>query len=440
MGRPKRKSGRSSGSRKRPKVSRRLKRWIETVQEDRCDDDCGGHGHPVDLTIWITRAVLKDDFHPVLKEKESVNTPEELPSSSLSTAQECSINADTTVGKQTRAATGSAGPIATEVVSPGNHQQDVPTDDAPERTNERTPLDKQDNSTPAFAPRIIVRKSHAAQQPRPSFRATPDFCHLPHGDCGDGIVNPYEYNKNNKNESSSGPNGTDSAAIFVENKYWAQRKRLFRRYDDGIQLDREGWFSVTPEIIANHIAERMCAHVSSENDKHEKEPSQKLVVLDAFTGVGGNAIAFALRPEVDRVVCVDLNPNRLQMAAHNCQVYEIPPEKLVFICADACDVMQRYQNGKLCQISSSDPATDQEGHSKAASTTVPNSKNQLDMAFGGIDLLPDRIDAIFLSPPWGGPNYENANGSDGFDLQCIQVNESCNGEDLLQYAKEALPN
>ena len=62
------------------------------------------------------------------------------------------------------------------------------------------------------------------------------------------------------------------------------------------------------------------------------------------------------------------------------------------------------------------------------------------MTFCGIDLLPDHIDAIFLSPPWGEPNYENANGSDGFDLQCIQVNESCNGEDLLQYAKEALPN
>jgi len=257
-------------------------------------------------------------------------------------------------------------------------------------------------------------------------------------------------NNDNKNDSSSNdPNqrsdATGSAtAVFVENKYWAQRKRLFRRYDDGIQLDREGWFSVTPEVIANHIAERMCAHVSSsseeenDDDDNMQEPKQKLVVLDAFTGVGGNVIAFALRPEVDRVICVDFDPNRLQMAAHNCRVYEIPPEKLVFVCADACDVLQHYQNGKLCPTTSSDPATEQEGHRKSASDNKPHSKNQSDRTFGGIELLPDRIDAIFLSPPWGGPNYEDANGSDGFDLQCIRVNDSCNGEDLLRYAKEAL--
>lgn len=37
-------------------------------------------------------------------------------------------------------------------------------------------------------------------------------------------------------------------------KYWAQRYRLFSRFDEGIQLDRESWYSVTPEKIAEHIA------------------------------------------------------------------------------------------------------------------------------------------------------------------------------------------
>ena len=41
-------------------------------------------------------------------------------------------------------------------------------------------------------------------------------------------------------------------------KYWEQRYRFFSRYDHGIQLDAEGFFSVTPESIAIHIAER-CA-------------------------------------------------------------------------------------------------------------------------------------------------------------------------------------
>lgn len=39
----------------------------------------------------------------------------------------------------------------------------------------------------------------------------------------------------------------------------------------------EGWFSVTPEKIAEHIAERC----------------QCDLIIDAFCGVGGNAIQFA---------------------------------------------------------------------------------------------------------------------------------------------------
>jgi hypothetical protein len=42
-------------------------------------------------------------------------------------------------------------------------------------------------------------------------------------------------------------------------QYWAQRYRLFSRYDEGIQLDEESWYSVTPEKIAEHIAERSAA-------------------------------------------------------------------------------------------------------------------------------------------------------------------------------------
>lgn len=63
-------------------------------------------------------------------------------------------------------------------------------------------------------------------------------------------------------------------------KYWYQRYRLFSRYDDGIKMDEEGWFSVTPESIAQHQATRMCTGG---------------LIIDAFTGVGGNAIQFALQ-------------------------------------------------------------------------------------------------------------------------------------------------
>lgn len=45
----------------------------------------------------------------------------------------------------------------------------------------------------------------------------------------------------------------------------------------------EGWFSVTPERIAEHIALRV---------EHSFTDSE--LVVDAFCGVGGNAIQFAL--------------------------------------------------------------------------------------------------------------------------------------------------
>ncbi|KAJ3092964.1 Trimethylguanosine synthase [Quaeritorhiza haematococci] len=39
-------------------------------------------------------------------------------------------------------------------------------------------------------------------------------------------------------------------------KYWRQRYSLFSLFDKGIVMDEEGWYSVTPEKIAEHIAKR----------------------------------------------------------------------------------------------------------------------------------------------------------------------------------------
>lgn len=44
----------------------------------------------------------------------------------------------------------------------------------------------------------------------------------------------------------------------------------------------EGWYSVTPERIAAHIADRVVI-------------MKDAVVLDGFAGVGGNCIQFALK-------------------------------------------------------------------------------------------------------------------------------------------------
>ena len=37
-------------------------------------------------------------------------------------------------------------------------------------------------------------------------------------------------------------------------KYWLQRYSLFQRFDEGILMDEEGWYSATPEVIAAHHA------------------------------------------------------------------------------------------------------------------------------------------------------------------------------------------
>ena len=63
-------------------------------------------------------------------------------------------------------------------------------------------------------------------------------------------------------------------------KYWFQRYRLWERYDEGegIRMDEESWYSVTPENIARHIAERCRCDL----------------IVDGFCGVGGNSIQVLL--------------------------------------------------------------------------------------------------------------------------------------------------
>lgn len=37
-------------------------------------------------------------------------------------------------------------------------------------------------------------------------------------------------------------------------KYWMQRYSLWARYDAGVRMDTEAWFSATPEVVAAHHA------------------------------------------------------------------------------------------------------------------------------------------------------------------------------------------
>lgn len=59
--------------------------------------------------------------------------------------------------------------------------------------------------------------------------------------------------------------------------YWDRRHLAFTRWDDGIQTDWQGLYSVKQEVLALQLA----------------ASSPGKIVLDAFCGIGGCAIAFA---------------------------------------------------------------------------------------------------------------------------------------------------
>ncbi|XP_065013362.1 uncharacterized protein LOC135641677 [Musa acuminata AAA Group] len=130
-------------------------------------------------------------------------------------------------------------------------------------------------------------------------------------------------------------------------KYWRQRYSLFSRFDDGILMDEEGWYSVTPEAIA-------AAHAARATSLAGRGCP---LVLDGFAGVGGNAIQFASRG--CHVVAVDIDPRKIGFAVHNAKIYGVE-DRIDFVTGDFFRLAPRLKG-----------------------------------------------DILFLSPPWGGPSYRD---------------------------------
>lgn len=185
---------------------------------------------------------------------------------------------------------------------------------------------------------------------------------------------PVDKGTSGKVVSSSGGKSSDmnsikkskqsrSAQVSVD-KYYFQRHRLFHQYDDGIQLDEQSWYSVTPEKIAAHHADRFVESLADEN-------GSPLVLVDAFCGAGGNTIQLAF---YSYVIAVDISRERIDMARHNAKVYGVDAY-IEFILGDVREVL---------------PAISSVRYDSQDKRSLP--------------LVPD---GIFLSPPWGGPNYQN---------------------------------
>ncbi|PWA59319.1 WW domain-containing protein [Artemisia annua] len=151
-------------------------------------------------------------------------------------------------------------------------------------------------------------------------------------------------------------------------EYWHQRYMLFSKYDEGIQMDKEGWFSATPECIAEHHAYRCGGGI----------------VVDCFTGVGGNAIRFA--PKTTHVIAIDIDPKKIECAQHNAMVYGVK-DHIDFITGDSFTLAQKL-----------------------------------------------KADTVFLSLAWGGPKYTKAKI---FDINTMLKPHG--GQFLFNVAKEIAP-
>lgn len=136
---------------------------------------------------------------------------------------------------------------------------------------------------------------------------------------------------------------------FHLGKYYAQRHRLFHRFSEGVALDDESWYSVTPEKIAAHHARRLAAVVPS---------GTEALIVDAFCGCGGNTIQFAHHDA--HVLAVDWTASRLVLATHNARLYGVS-DRVDFMAGDVNDLLPTLQSRG--------------------------------------------VDAVFMSPPWGGPAY-----------------------------------
>ena len=190
--------------------------------------------------------------------------------------------------------------------------------------------------------------------------------------------------------------GDATQAACPHDKYWAQRYRFFSRFDDGCRVTGDMWFSVTPEVVAIHQARRLArlVHGGPAKGKHAAHVAGKvMLVLDAFAGCGGNAIACAR--EHAYVVACDLSPLRLAETQHNAGVYGVA-QYVDCVAADwtsLAEAMFRHGRSDLAQ-------------------------------------------AVFLTPPWGGPAYSE---EDTFDLPQAPLAGGQTARQLLSAALHLAP-
>lgn len=196
----------------------------------------------------------------------------------------------------------------------------------------------------------------------------------------------------------------------VMRKYWAQRHRLFSRYDEGILLTKELWFSVTPEKIAKYVAQFIADDLA-----HRGGPSSdgKVRILDAFCGGGGNITQFLQDPD-NIVYAVDNNQSHLDCTRNNALVYcdaKSVDERLKLL---PMDWSYAAESATDAEVDDNDSDSDEAAAAAAADDVYATRKQSLRSL---AEIASVRFDCVFGSPPWGGPEYIRA---DKYDLDNLQ--------------------
>lgn len=183
-------------------------------------------------------------------------------------------------------------------------------------------------------------------------------------------------------------------------KFWLQRKHLFYKYDDGILLDHESWYSVRAALCSDLVSARMlvCSQLTTPHARryapqvtpqaiaeHIADRLKCDVVVDPFAGCGGNVIQLARTCK--HVVAIDIDPEKIRMAQHNARIYGVA-DKIEWIVGDSLELLPRLT-----------------------------------------------ADAVFLSPPWGGLTYSRKH----FRLDEMMI-KRVSGSELFALARRVSRN
>ncbi|CAH2352674.1 trimethylguanosine synthase [[Candida] railenensis] len=174
-------------------------------------------------------------------------------------------------------------------------------------------------------------------------------------------------------------------------KYWSKRYMLFSKFDEGVYMTSELWYSVTPEDVAIFVA-KLVKELIPEAEH----------ILDICCGGGGNSIQFG--KYFKSVGAIDINKNNLACTEHNASIYGVKEHLWVYQ-GDWNEMASTKKSGAVNK------------------SWIPKSVTH------GKSGKP--FDLVFTSPPWGGPSYKDQTTFDLSKMEPFSVKAFA--KQILQY-------